>query len=279
MGDEVRTLISILIVMVMMVVQVMGELVINVSRGEADSSVFRQSLSGNTSAETVTIQYVTPSGTGVVQVTDFKTGVTITAVTVPGEEELGQARYQVLCFVSPTSSDIIPPEAMTKLRQKHPGAVRVAEEGRGRVVVDNSASLIVNKAHSLSHHIPTLCKEAKETTFAPEHLLKQYQEGSLGQGKAAGQTRRENKDVAFFSKSLGGVYSGLGRCAGVETGSKAPCLCVVENCVFWYPCSLKYCRNTNGEPGEHRCGIRTCSKCTEMRFMASSKNHCSWDEL
>merc|ERR1719320_2393061 len=100
---------------------------------------------------------------------------------------------------------------MTKLRQKHPGAVRVAEEGRGRVVVDNSASLIVNKAHSLSHHIPALCKEAKETTFAPEHLLKQYQEGSLGQGKAAGQTRRENKDVAFFSKSLGGVYSGLGR--------------------------------------------------------------------
>lgn len=275
MGDVLYTLTTFLVAVV---VHVMGELVINVSRGDVDSSVFRQSLSGNTTAETVTIQYVTPSGTGVVQVTDFKTGVTITVVTVPGEEELGQARYQVLCFVSPTSSDIIPPEAMTKLRQKHPGAVRVAEEGRGRVVVDNSASLIVNKAHSLSHHIPAMCKEAKETTFAPEHLLKQYQEGSLGQGKT-GQARRENKDAAFFSRSQGSMYSGLGRCASMEVGSKAPCLCVVENCVYWYPCSLKYCRNTNGEPGEHRCGIRTCSKCTEMRFMANNKNHCSWDEV
>jgi len=254
------------------------ELVINVSRGEADSSVFRQSLSGNTSADTVTIQYVTPSGTGVTQLTDFKTGVTVTVVTVPGEEELGQPRYQVLCFVSPTSSDIIPPEAMTKLRQKHPGAVRVAEEGRGRVVVDNSANIIVSKANHLSHHIPVLCKEARDTTFAPDHLLKQYQEGSLGQGKMV-QARRDNKDVTYFSRSQATQYTGLARCAGMEVGSKAPCLCVVENCVFWYPCSLKYCRNTAGDPGEHRCGIRTCSKCTEMRFTAKNKNLCSWDEL
>jgi len=264
-----------LVVVVTLATQCLAELVINVSRGEADSSVFRQSLSGNTSDETVTIQYVTPGGTGVVQLTDFKTGVTITVVTVPGEEELGQARYQVLCFVSPTSSDIIPPEAMTKLRQKHPGAVRVAEEGRGRVVVDNSATLIVNKAHSLSHHIPRLCKEAKDTTFAPEQLLQQYQEGSVGQGKA----RREKRDPSMLSRSQTTLYSGLGRCASMEEGSKAPCLCVVENCVYWYPCSLKYCRNTAGEPGEHRCGIRTCSKCTEMRFMAAKKNLCSWDEV
>jgi len=256
------------------------ELVINVSRGELDSNVFKQSLSGNTSAETVTIQYVTPSGTGVVQLTDFKTGVTITSVTIPGEEELGQPKYQVLCFVSPTSSDIIPPEAMTKLRQKHPGAIRVAEEGRGRLVVDNSVSIIVNRAQSLSNHIPSMCKEAKGSTFAPEHLLKQYQEGSLGGHKKENKLRREiNKDVSYFSRSESQQYSSLTRCANMEVGSTASCLCVVENCVFWYPCSLKYCRNTNGEPGEHRCGIRTCSKCTEMRFTAKSKQFCSWDEL
>jgi len=255
-----------------------AELVINVSRGEPDSSVFRQSLSGNTSADTVTIQYVTPSGTGVTQLTDFKTGITVTVVTVPGEEELGQPKYQVLCFLAPTASDIIPPEAMTKLRQKHPGAVRIAEEGRGRVVVDNSASIIVSKAHHLSHHIPTLCKEARDTTFAPDHLLKQYQEGSLGQGKG-GSSRRDNKDISNLSRSQATQYTGLARCASLEVGSKTPCLCVVENCVYWYPCSLKYCRNTNGDPGEHRCGIRTCSKCTEMRFTSKNKNLCSWDEL
>jgi len=255
-----------------------AELVINVSRGEPDSSVFRQSLAGNTTAETVTIQYVTPSGTGVTQVTDFKTGVTLTVVTVPGEEELGQPRYQVLCFLGPTTGDIIPPEAMTKLRQKHPGAVRVAEEGRGRVVVDNSLSLIVSKSAHLSHHIPSLCREARDTTFAPDHLLKQYQEGTLGQGKGV-QGRRDTKDVTSFSRSHAAQYSDLARCASMEVGTRTPCLCVVENCVYWYPCSLKYCRNTNGDLGEHRCGIRTCSKCTEMRYTAKNKNHCSWDEL
>jgi len=253
-----------------------GELVINVSRGESDSNVFRQSLSGNTSTDTVKIQYVTPSGTGVTQLTDFKTGVTITAVTVPGEEELGQSRYQVLCFVTPTSSDIIPPEAMTKLRQKHPGAVRVAEESRGRVVVDNNAMLTVSKAHFLSQHIHGMCKEARDTTFAPEHLLKQYQEGSVGASKLS--QRRDIKDYSYFSR-VQTHYSGLVRCASTQPGTRTPCLCLVENCVFWYPCSLKYCRNTNGEPGEHRCGIRTCSKCTELRFIAKSKNFCSWDEL
>ena len=30
------------------------------------------------------------------QVWDFRTGVTVTVVTVPGEEDLGQPRYQVL---------------------------------------------------------------------------------------------------------------------------------------------------------------------------------------
>jgi len=255
------------------------QLVINVSRGEADSSVFRQSLSGNTSADTVTIKYVTPSGTGVTQLTDFKTGVTITAVTVPGEEELGQPRYQVLCFLAPTSGDIIPPEAMTKLRQKHPGAVRIAEEGKGRVVVDNSVTIFVSKATYLSHHLSSLCKEAKETTFAPEHLLKQYQEGTLGPVKSV-PGRRDSKDVSYFSRvQPAPLYTGLTRCASVEVGSRTPCLCVVENCVYWYPCSLKYCRNTSGDPGEHRCGIRTCSKCTEMRFSAKNKNLCSWDEL
>merc|ERR1712107_636470 len=118
------------------------------------------------------------------------------------------------------------------------GAVRVAEESRGRVVMDNSASLIVNKAQYLSSHIPHISKEAKETTFVQ-----------------------------------------LERCAQMSYNDLEPCLCVVDACVHWYPCSLKYCRNNSGDTGEHRCGIRTCSKCTEMRFTARSKHVCSWDEL
>ena len=44
---------------------------------------------------------------------------------------------QVLCFVSAFSGDMIAPEAVMKLRQKHPGTVRVAESDEGQVVQDS----------------------------------------------------------------------------------------------------------------------------------------------
>ena len=48
----------------------------------------------------------------------------------------------------------IPLEVVTKLRQKHPGSVRVVEESRGHLVVDNSVSLVVTKAGMMSEHVP-----------------------------------------------------------------------------------------------------------------------------
>ena len=42
--------------------------------------------------------------------------------------------FKVFCFISAYSDDMIPSEAVTKLRQKHPGTVRVAEEHRGNTV-------------------------------------------------------------------------------------------------------------------------------------------------
>lgn len=258
-----------------LLVTVKCQLVINVSSGEPDANVYRESVTGNLSSETVTIEFLTTAGLGVVQVTDFRAGLTITSVTVPGEEELGEPEYQVLCFVTPGVGDMIPPEAVTKLRQKHPGSVRVAEESRGRLVVDNSASLVVTKAGVMSEHVPRVCREARETTFTPEHLLSQVQEGAVGARKGI------KKDPSVFSKYKAGEYSALERCAGLEPGGQeGPCLCVLEVCVLWYPCSLKYCRNTGGDTaGEHRCGIRTCTKCSDMRFTAKSRHACSWDEI
>jgi hypothetical protein len=37
-------------------------------------------------------------------------------------------RLQAICFISFYTGDLIPPEAVMKLRQKHPGTIRVAEE-------------------------------------------------------------------------------------------------------------------------------------------------------
>jgi len=150
------------------------QLIINVSSGEQGAVSYRQTVSGNLSSETVSVQWVTPAGSGVYQLTDFKAGLTITSITVPGELDMGLPSYQILCFVTPTTGDIIPAEAIFKLRQKHRGSVRVAEESKGRVVVDNSLSLVVSRSHSLSPHIASVCHEARQTTFAPEQLLKKY---------------------------------------------------------------------------------------------------------
>ena len=249
----------------------LSQLVINVSSGADEANVYREKISGNTSTDSVTVEFRLVSGVSVTQVTDFSSGVTLTRVTVPGERELGQEMYQVLCFVTPGTGDMIPAEAVSKLRQKHSGVTRVAEESRGRVVIDNSVSLAVNKAHSLSPFIPSLCREAAETTFVPDHLLTQLKSGAIGSKKVA------KKDQLLVSHN-NDHYGELERCASTDPRVQDPCLCVVEVCVHWYPCSLKYCRNNNSDAGgEHRCGIRTCSRCSEMRFTARNKQHCSWD--
>ena len=253
-------------------------LIINVSSGDTDSNVYRQTVAGNISEDTVTISFISAEGRGVTQLTDFRARLTITAVTVPGEEDLGEPGYQVLCFVSPGVGDVIAPEPVTKLRQKHSGAVRVAEESRGRVVVEHSASLVPSRAHHLSANIGQLCREARETTFVPEFMISQLKDGAVGYKTAA------RKDPSYLIVSHSDQYAGLPRCATLPPVSSAEaeaCLCVVDTCVLWYPCSLKYCRNGGAaaDTGEHRCGIRTCSKCSEMRFIAQSKHDCSWDEL
>lgn len=249
-----------------------SQLVINVSSGEAEANVLRQKLSGNVTSDTVTVEFVTASGQAVTQLTDFTGQVTVTRLTVPGEQELGQAPYQVLCFVSPGTGDMIPPEAVSKLRQKHTGVTRIAEESRGRVVIDHSASLIVNKAQHLSPHISALCKEAATTTFVPDHLISQFKEGVIGMKKGE---KRYN-----LNSHNNEQYGELTRCATIKPSVTEQCLCVIDVCVHWFPCSLKYCRNNNSnDNGEHRCGIRTCSRCTEMRFTAKSKHYCSWDEV
>ena len=81
--------------------------------------------------------------------------------------------------------------------------MRVAEESKGRVVVDNSLSLTVSKSHGLSPHIASVCREAKKTTFAPEQLLKEYFDDTDGLKK------EPKKDIdSYFS--FNEQYSGNG---------------------------------------------------------------------
>ena len=82
--------------------------------------------------------------------------------------------------------------------------VRVAEESKGRVVVDNSFSLVVSRSHSLSPHIATVCQEARQTTFAPEQLLKEYLDIDDVVWARKDSTRDINSFFSFNEK-----YSGM----------------------------------------------------------------------
>ena len=152
---------------------------------------------------------------------------------------------------------------MTKLRQKHPGTVRVAEEWRGSLVVDHPFNIVPARASHLSKHLPVLCKEARDTTFASRALLEAYRQGSLGKGV---EPRDEAVWLRGESLDKEGLlnFEGKPRCNEAELGSR--CICSVESCLQWFPCSLKYCRNTSGE-GEHRWRFRTKAKQIDLNIL------------
>ena len=67
---------------------------------------------------------------------------------------------QAFCFVSSYSGDLIPPEAVMKLRQKNPTTVRVADEDRGDVVQDSPLRIKKDKIKMalVSSHLGHFCK-------------------------------------------------------------------------------------------------------------------------
>lgn len=94
--------------------------------------------------------------------------VQVLKALVLGEEERGQSQYQVMCFASHFDKDeeFIAPDAMAKLRQKNPGTVRTPEEDRGRQNASMDALLEPAAAARISPHLPGLCAEAKDATYA-----------------------------------------------------------------------------------------------------------------
>ena len=57
-------------------------------------AIFKQTVSGNSSTDTVTIDYVEPDGTRVTQLTDFRMHTQVTRVILLGEEELYEPAFQ-----------------------------------------------------------------------------------------------------------------------------------------------------------------------------------------
>jgi len=247
------------------------------------AAIYKQIVSGNSSTDTVTLEYQEPDGTIVTQLTDFRMQTQVTRVMMLGEEELEEPAHQVVCFVSAFTGDMIPPEAVMKLRQKHPGTVRIAESDEGEVVQDSQYLFKYSgkgNSYHISSHLAGLCKDAKQTTYTSSHELHTI----LTEAK---------KPVSLMDTLVAKFpdYESLPRCAAAAlekdddgglhrflSDGGSSCQCTIQVMFNWYPCSLKYCRNQDGE-GEHRCGIKTCRKTLTFRYPVRSTHLCKWDEM
>lgn len=71
------------------------------------------------------------------------------------------------------------------------------------------------------------------------------------------------------------------RCNEINT-PKTPCSCLLEMCIGWYPCGLKFCKgkidNGIGNNASYRCGIKTCRKCNQFTYYVQQKQQCLWDD-
>lgn len=260
-----------------------GDLIINVgyssSNEDPPTAIYRQVISGNSSTDTVVIEFTEPDGTLITQLTDFRKQSQIMRVIISGEEELGQPLFQVLCFVSYFKEDLISPEAVMKLRQKHPGALRTAEEDQGDLEQDSPLSIKLNlpKLTSISSHLSQLCKDAKTTSYTSQEDLQNILNKASNQGN--------DRLGAIVKPSIGSLttsiegYEELPSCSNLSSNINTEdgnnniddeqdediefikdrqCKCKRKVWLNWYPCDLKYCQNKDGV--EKRCGIKTCKK-------------------
>lgn len=275
------------------------QLLINVKNQGGD--VLQETISANVSEDAVTLEFQRPDGTLITQLVDFQSEVQILKALVLGEEERGQSQYQVMCFVCHfQKGEFISSDAMSKLRQKNPGAVRVPEEDRGREMLPMDLWVEVGSSSAssaISRHIPTLCAEATDATYARESDLELWATRTEG-----GLSSREALLSAV--KRFPPAASPIPRCADLTSTTPfsslpwtKPCICRLEICVGWYPCGLKYCKggapgkeggagganevNSSGKmaaAGSYRCGIKTCRKCRLFEYYVRQKQLCLWDE-
>lgn len=245
------------------------QLVVNVKNKGGD--VDKQSIEANTTADTVRLDFLSKDGTLVTQFIDYKANIQIFRVYVPWEEERGivQNRPQVLCFITRFGkNEFISSDAMSKLRQKNPSAIRSPEEDKG--LEKHALNLMVNldQANLLSPHLFNICYEAKEATYAQDSDIKLVAQLS-------------NQDVNIVMSAMKNTeLEKQSRCKDTSDINK-PCFCQYQICVGWYPCGLKYCKgkDSTGKLVNYRCGIKTCRRCLLFEHYARQKMYCLWDDL
>lgn len=246
-----------------------AELIVNVKNKGGD--VDRERIEANTTADTVILEYRPKDGTYITQFIDFKSEVQVFRVFVPWEEERGvvENKPQVLCFVTKFGkSEFISSDAMSKLRQKNPTAVRTAEEDRGLEKHTLDLQMNLDLSHVLSHHIYNICQDATFSAYTKESDVKILSQ-TLNRDLPSMMSAMKKTDIEKYS-----------RCKDT-TDILKPCFCQYQICIAWYPCGLKYCRSRDpsGKVLNYRCGIKTCRRCLVFEHYARQKKYCLWDDL
>lgn len=229
-----------------------------------DGQVTEESLQADSDNDSISLELRKPDGTLVSFTADFKKCVKIFRALILGELEKGQSQFQALCFVTRLQhNDIIPSEALAKLRQKNPRAVRQAEEVRGLEHLHMDVAVNFSQGGLLSPHLRNVCAEAVDTIYTRQEDVRFW----LEQGVDSSVFKILPKDT---EQSL------LPHCRQVEDRGK-PCVCHYGLSLAWYPCMLKYCHSRD-RPVPYKCGIRSCQKSYSFNFHVPQKQLCLWDE-
>ncbi|ELW65831.1 Out at first protein like protein [Tupaia chinensis] len=201
--------------------------------------------------------------------------VKIFRALILGELEKGQSQFQALCFVTRLHrNDIIPSEAMAKLRQKNPRAVRQAEEVRGPEQLHMDVAVNFSQGGLLSPHLHNVCSEAAEAIYTRHEDVRFWLEQGVD-GSVFDPLPRASEQAE------------LPRC-GQAGGRGKPCMCHYGLSLAWYPCMLKYCHSRD-RPAPYKCGIRSCRetygralrscrKTYGFHFPVPQRQLCLWDE-
>ncbi|XP_036115811.1 out at first protein homolog [Molossus molossus] len=228
-----------------------------------DGQVAEESLQADGERDSISLELRKPDGTLISFTADFKKYVKIFRALILGELEKGQSQFQALCFVTRLHhSEIIPSQAMAKLRQKNPRTVRQAEEVRGLEHLHMDAAVNFSLGALLSPHLRNVCAEAADAVYTRQQDVRFW----LEQGVDSSLFRTLPKDTE----------PPLPRC-GQGGDRAAPCVCHYSLSLAWYPCMLKYCYSRD-RPAPYKCGIRSCQKGYSFDFSVPQQQLCLWAE-
>lgn len=242
------------------------QLIVNVKNNGGD--IYRESINANTTDDTVSLEFRKADGTIVTQFIDGKNEVQIFKMIVLPEEERGQTQIQTMCFVFRFGkNEFISSDAMSKLRQKNPSAIRHPEEIRSEEIIQLDLMLNVSASNIISSHVQRLCSDANDMTFISDGDLRLL-------------SQILNRDIEILqSVTQKSSFDKMTSCQNVVEAFNS-CVCHYDVCVGWYPCGLKYChgKDSANRNVNYRCGIKTCSKCRVFEFVVRAKHLCIWDE-